>query len=342
MHLEHEHIPTGYRRYVRRKVIFLFVSFILLLVAFVVSLMLGAADLSVGDVLGALTGRGAGCRAETIVRNIRLPQALGALLAGMGLAASGTVMQSVLRNPLGSPFTLGIAHAAAFGAALSTMLFRGIHTYATPGCALLFSGIAAGLIVALMRFRGAAPETMVLSGVALGTLFTSATMVLQFFADDTQLASMVFWTFGDTARAHGTELAVMAVTVILGCLFFGANGWSYNALDSGDETAKGLGVRTEAVRIGGMAVASLVTAVLIAFVGIIGFVGLVVPHIARRIVGADHRFLLPASILLGGLLLLVSDTVARLLLAPHVLPVSVLTSFLGAPLFFWLVLGRRR
>jgi iron complex transport system permease protein len=217
------------------------------------------------------------------------------------------------------------------------------NPYLTTGVAFLFSLAAAGVIVAVSRLRGSSPEIMILTGVALGALFTAGTMFLQFFADDVQLAAMVFWTFGDTARASWAELGVMTAVTVATSLYFLANGWNYNAIDAGDETAKGLGVRVDRVRLIGMMLASLLTAVIIAFLGIIGFVGLVVPHMVRRVIGSDHRFLLPGSILAGGLLLLASDTAARLVLAPHMLPVSVLTAFMGAPVFIYLIIrGQRR
>jgi iron complex transport system permease protein len=209
--------------------------------------------------------------------------------------------------------------------------------------AFVFSLAAAGVIIAVARMRGATPEVMVLTGVALGALFTAGTMFLQYFADDQELAAMVFWTFGDTGRADWANLGLLTIVCALSSLFFVIQAWSYNAIDAGDETAKGLGVRVERVRMAGMLVASLLTAIIIAFLGIIGFVGLVVPHMVRRLIGSDHRFLLPASILGGGLLLLMSDTVARLIISPHVLPVSVLTAFLGAPVFIALIIrGRSR
>jgi iron complex transport system permease protein len=288
---------------------------------------------------------------EVIVWNIRLPQALASMIAGAGLAVAGAAMQSILRNPLGSPFTLGISHAAAFGAALSVMLLGGgimtsnavgaiqiTNPWLTTFSAFVFSIIAAAAIVGVARLRGATPEVMVLTGVALGAFFTAGTMFLQFFADDVQLAAMVFWTFGDTARASWRELGFMAAATLAVSIFFFANSWNYNAIDAGDETAKGLGVRVEWVRTSGMMLASVLTAVIISFLGIIGFVGLVVPHMVRRIIGADHRFLLPASCIGGALLLLVADTGARLMLAPHVLPVSILTAFMGAPIFLWLII----
>lgn len=353
MHTNHGHAPEEYVRYLGWKTTIVVLTFVGLCLAVVLSLGMGTARVPVGEVLDSLLDASSNPRVDAIVRSIRLPQALAAVVAGSGLAVAGAVMQAILRNPLGSPFTLGISHAAAFGAALSVMLGSGLTTsgrtavtivnpYTTTAAAFVASLVASVIIIAISRLRGAKPETMVLTGVALGSLFTAATMFLQFFASDVQLAAMVFWTFGDTARASWNELAMMSI-VTLGCfLYFWANSWSYNAIDAGDETARSLGVRVERVRMTGMFLASLVTAVLIAFLGIIGFVGLIVPHMFRRLIGADHRFLLPASLGGGALLLLLSDTAARLVLMPHLVPVSVLTAFLGAPTFLWMIVRGRR
>ena len=354
MHSDHGNVPEEYKRYLAWKTLVVALCVLGLAGSLLLSLCVGAAGLPLGDVLSSLLGQGANPRIDAIVRGIRLPQSLAAMVAGGGLAVAGAVMQAILRNPLGSPFTLGISHAAAFGAAFSVMaLDSGLMTsgraavtitspYVTTFSAFLCSLVASGIIIAISRTRGTRPETMVLAGVALSALFTAGTMFLQYFATDVQLAAMVFWTFGDTSRASWAELGLMSV-LTLGCvLYFLANSWNYNAIDAGDETAKGLGVRVERVRIVGMLLSSLVTAVLIAFLGIIGFVGLVVPHMFRRVIGADHRFLLPASLVGGALLLLLSDTAARLVMAPHLLPVSVLTAFLGAPTFLYLIVRGRR
>jgi len=356
VHFSDGQVPAEYRRYIGLKLAAVCLTGGLLALALVVSVSLGAANIPLDDVGRTLMGWAVSKRYDVIIWNIRLPQALSSIVAGAGLAVAGAVMQSILRNPLGSPFTLGISHAAAFGAAFSVMILGGglmsssnadavniTNPYLTTGVAFLFSLAAAGVIVAVSRLRGSSPETMILTGVALGALFTAGTMFLQFFADDVQLAAMVFWTFGDTARASWSELGVMAAMTIATSVYFMANGWNYNAIDAGDETARGLGVRVDRIRMTGMLLASMLTAVIIAFLGIIGFVGLVVPHMVRRVIGSDHRFLLPGSILAGGLLLLVSDTAARLVLAPHMLPVSVLTAFMGAPVFIYLIIrGQRR
>jgi iron complex transport system permease protein len=356
MHFAEGQVPLEYTQYIGRKSIFIGGSIVLLAFLLIISVSLGAADISLGEVVLTVAGKTISKRFDIIVWNIRLPQALSAVVAGAGLAVSGAVMQAILRNPLGSPFTLGISHAAAFGAAFSVMILGSgamssqnvgavtiSNPYMTTFMAFLFSLLGAGLIVVVSRVRGASPETMVLMGIALASLFTAGTMVLQFFADDVQLAAMVFWTFGDVSRASWTELGALAVVTGAVAAYFLANSWSYNAIDAGDETAKGLGVKVDRVRVIGMIASSLVTAAIVSFLGIIGFVGLVCPHIVRRLIGGDHRFLMPATLVVGSIVLLGSDTAARLILAPHLLPVSVLTAFMGAPVFIYLILrGYRR
>ncbi len=349
------HIGAGYRAYTTRKLVIVALIGLALVPALIAALSLGPAAIPANEVARTLIGLEVPRRSELIVWNIRLPQALAAIVAGAGLAVAGAAMQSILRNPLGSPFTLGISQAAAFGAAFAVMILdtgtpQGANAASvaiqdpttTTASAFAFALLAAAIITLVARLRGSAPEVMVLTGVALGALFSAGTAFLQFFADDIQLAAIVFWTFGDTARVDWSELGILSALTGVACLYFLTQSWNYNAIDAGDETARGLGVRVDGLRIFGMVMASLLTAVSIAFLGIIGFVGLVVPHMIRRVIGADHRFLIPASIFGGGLLLLLADTAARLILSPHVLPVSVLTAFMGAPVFVFLILRGRR
>lgn len=355
MHFNDGRVPEDYSRYIGRKLGFVLLVSLAMLTSMVIAVSLGSAEVPIMAVIKSFFGGSGSARFDIIVWNIRLPQAAAAIVAGAGLAVSGATMQSILRNPLGSPFTLGISHAAAFGAAFSVMILgSGImastnvgavnitNPYVTTLSAFVFSLAAAGVIMAVSRIRGATPEVMILTGVALGALFTAGTMLLQYFADDVQLAAMVFWTFGDTARASWSELGLIAAVTLVSSVYFMANSWNYNAIDAGDETARGLGVHVQRTRLLGMLVATLLTAVIISFLGIIGFVGLVVPHMVRRCIGSDLRFLLPASIVTGGLLLLVSDTAARLMLAPQVLPVSILTAFMGAPVFIALIIRGAR
>lgn len=353
MHFDDGQVPADYSRHIRAKLLFLVSGLLVTAIVLIFSVGMGQVSIAPLDVLKTLIGTSISRQFDMIIWNIRLPQALTAMVTGIGLAVSGAVMQAILRNPLGSPFTLGISHAAAFGAALSVMILGSgtmtgsvgavnISPYLTPVAAFACSLIATFIIIAISRLRMATPETMVLTGVALGSLFTAGTMFLQYFADDMELAAMVFWTFGDVARASWTELLMISVVVSGAYLWFFMNRWNFNAIEAGDETAKGLGVKVERVRIIGMLIASLVTAVIVSVLGIIGFVGLVCPHICRRIIGDDYRFLLPGSCIIGGVLLLAADTAARLILSPNVLPVSILTAFMGAPVFIWLIIRGSR
>jgi iron complex transport system permease protein len=280
---------------------------------------------------------------------------LSAILAGMALSVAGAAMQSLLRNPLGSPFTLGISNAAAFGAAVAVVIFGAGSTnsnasdavlienpYLITLCAFAASLLATLIILAVIKLRDASPETIILTGIMAGSLFMAGTTALQFFADDVEISAIVFWTFGDLGRAGWREFWVMLAILAPTLLYFMYNRWNYNSLDAGDETARSLGVNVQKVRIWGMLIASLSTAIAVSFFGIIAFVGLVVPHIVRSVIGPDERFLIPSSAIYGGVFLLISDTVARTIISPIVLPVGILTSFIGAPLFLFLLIKKRR
>ncbi|WP_320171529.1 iron ABC transporter permease [Maridesulfovibrio sp.] len=355
MHFDDGQIPVEYRRHIRKKILFITGGLVLTALVLVSSIGMGPVTISPLQTMLTLMGETVSKQFDLIIWNIRLPQTLTAVVAGAGLSVAGAVMQAILRNPLGSPFTLGISHAAAFGAAVSVMVLgMGTMTssnvgavtinspYLTTVVAFSFSLLATFAIIIISRLRRATPEVMVLTGVALGALFTAGTMFLQYFADDVQLAAMVFWTFGDVARATWTELGIISAVTVASYLWFTLNRWNFNAIEAGDETARGLGVKVQQIRIIGMLLASLLTSVIVSFLGIIGFVGLVCPHMVRRIIGDDYRFLLPASCITGAVLLLAADTAARLMLAPNVLPVSVLTAFLGAPAFIWLIIRGNR
>ncbi len=341
-----------YAQHTRRKLLLLVALVMTTAVVAIVAVRVGAVGLSTGEVLRSLVGLSEKA-SSAIVWNVRLPRVATAVVAGAGLAVAGAVMQSVLRNPLASPFTLGISQGAAFGAAVAIVglgagvtgsasadAVRVMDAWSVAGCAFAGSMVATLTIVAFAKYRGVSPQTMVLAGVALGSLFSAGTVLLQYFAEDAKVAAVVFWTFGDLGRASWRDVAIMATTTVLGSAYFMWHRWDYNAMEAGSESARGLGVNVDRTRLAGMFVASLVTASVVAFLGIIGFIGLVGPHMVRRVIGSDHRFLLPASVAAGALLLLVSDTLARVVVSPVVLPVGAITSLLGAPLFLYLLTGR--
>lgn len=343
-----------YHDYVRSREKTILGTTALLVAVAALAITVGPTQLPIREALEiVLAGPGTSSSTNTIVWNIRIPRVLAAVVIGAGLALSGAVMQSVLNNPLGSPYTLGISHAAMFGAALAIVaLNAGLQGLGAAGvllesqytvtiAAFLASLVSTGVILALATYKRASPETMILTGIALSSLFTAGTTALQYLASQNELASIVFWSFGDVARATWTNLAIMAITLVPAAIYFLRHSWEYNALDAGDEAAASVGVDVESVRNRGMVLAALVTALGVAFVGIIGFVGLVVPHITRKLLGNNKQFLLPMSALLGALLLLVSDTAARTALAPTVVPVGIVTSFVGAPFFIYLVIRGR-
>lgn len=324
-----------------------------------VALTNGSYGLSLGQVLTSLSGSTTGS-ADIVVWNLRLPRIASAMVAGWGLGAAGAAMQCLIRNRLASPFTLGISHGASFGAAFAIVVLEtgsAITAPANAGTAVrlaaadlsltslaAFVGAMATTVVVLLiaRLKSLAPEAIVLAGVALSSLFMSGTIVIQYLASESEVAAVVFWTFGDVARAGWPAILVMTVATALGSVYFACQAFTFNALSAGDEAALGLGVNVNRVRLVGMGVAALVSALAVAFLGVIAFLGLLAPHIARRLVGEDHRQLMLHSGVVGALLLLAADTGGRLFIGSGGLPVGVLTSFLGAPLFLYLLLAARR
>ncbi|RCV48149.1 FecCD family ABC transporter permease [Marinitenerispora sediminis] len=281
----------------------------------------------------------------TIITNLRLPRALLAFAAGAALSLAGVVMQGLLRNPLVSPFTLGVSPAAAFGASLAILATGGAAgsaSWLVVGSALAAALAVSALVLGLASARSMSTATLLLLGIALTQLFEAMTSALQFVANENTLQAIVRWTFGSVNDATWREVQIVgAVTLLLlpVLLWFAKD---LNAVAfAGDDAAKSLGVNVTALRVGLIVLAVLLASVVVSFCGVIGFVGLVGPHIARLVIGADHRFLLPFSFLTGGLLLLVADTIGRTVLAPSVIPVGIVVAFIGAPVFINLILTRR-
>ncbi len=342
-----------YRRYVGWKIFLLTVSILLVPVLLGVSISLGIVSIPLKEIFFILIGIETDGTNASIIIQSRLPQALIALLAGAGLSITGTAMQAVLRNPLSSPFTLGISSAAAFGAACMVVFGGGriayldniVTQFGFPYSSIALGAFACSFLTALLILLLAGrkhikAETIILTGVALSSFYGAGIMLLQYIAEEQQLAAMVYWTFGDTQRGTWPIIGVLVFIVPIIAVWYFLQGWNYNAMSLGEETARGLGVAVHRVRGFTMLLGALVTSILVASLGIIGFVGLVVPHLCRLLIGSDNRYVLPLSFFLGAGLLLVSDTAARLILAPRLMPVSILTAFIGAPIFLFLLLKR--
>ncbi len=351
---EENKVMKKYEAFLKKRYVFLGLIAIGLVFFVLLGMTLGSVHIPLKDIFKAIFGNAEPAQ-ETILWRIRLPRVIAAALAGICLSVSGAAMQSILRNPLGSPFTLGISHAAAFGAAFAVILFGAGTMHSTYGDAVIinnpyivtlsafsFCVLATLIILFVSRKHNARPQTMILMGVVLGSLFSAGSTAIQYFADDVQLAAIVFWTFGDLGRADWSEVIIIAVVSVAGMIFFYKNAWNYSVLDAGDEVAQSLGINITKTRKYGMIVSSLLTAIIISFFGIIAYIGLVVPHIVRKILGNEERVLIIGSGLFGGFFLLLADTVARTILSPVILPVGVLTSFLGAPLFIYLLIKKQK
>ncbi len=341
----------------RRKsgLLLFFVLSVFMIVLAIFGITTGAFQIDLSDISRFLTGDAPKSH-EIVIRNIRAPRIVAAIMAGWGLALSGILIQTLLRNPLGSPFTLGISQGAAFGASFSIVILGAgsmknsalysastnmmsiTGTYTIIVFAFLGAISATGIILLLARIKKLTAESIILGGIALSSLFTSGTILIQFFATEVEIATVVFWTFGDVARSGWNEIAIMTIAVIGVTFYILINRWNLSVFITGEDVAKSLGVKVDRLRLLGMFLATIIAAFITAFHGVIAFLGLLAPHIAKRLVGNDTRLVIPFTCLIGSILLLLADTIGRLLIGSGSLPVGVLTSFMGAPLFLYLLI----
>lgn len=337
-----------------KKIAIILILLALVFLFFIVSVFVGSGTLSFKEVFLAIFNKGSET-ARLIVRRIRFPRVIAALIAGGGLAVSGLVMQTVLKNPLASPTTLGVSNAAVFGANFAIIVVGAGAFHSTHGSWLSISNpylvstfsflsaiIAAGSILLLARLKNLNASAIVLAGVAVSAIFQAGTTLIQYFASDTQVASAVYWTFGDLGRASYKTDIIMFIVVAVSTLFFFLKRWDFSAMSGGIAYAKTLGVNTRFMTIMSLLLASLITSVTVSFLGIIGFVGLTAPQFMKRIVGDDYRYLLPSSFLAGALLLLISDILGRLPIFGTSVPVGVVTSLIGGPVFLAILLRRKK
>lgn len=320
-----------------------------------VCLFVGSSHMSVSDCFAALAKKGSAGNVR-IIWNIRIPRVLAAIIAGAGLSISGLIMQTTLNNSMASPSTLGVSNAAVFGANLSIIVFAGgflstgnnvaafaagANPYATSIMAFVFSTASILLILSLCRLRSFSPNVVVLAGIAIGAVWTAATTILQFYATDVGISAAVVWNFGDLGRATYRTDLIMLAAVLIGLVFFVLMSWRYNAILSGEHTASSMGINVGRLRFLSLLLASLITAVCVSFLGTIGFVGIICPHVTKKLLGQDHRVSVPVSALCGSLLLLMADTLSRSMGSGSALPVGAITSLLGAPFFIAIIFSKK-
>lgn len=314
---------------------------------FLIDLGTGPAAIPPLDALAAMLGLKDLSAAQAVVLwQLRLPVALMAVLVGAALSLAGAEMQTVLANPMAEPFTIGVSTSAALGAALAIVTGLGASWLPGPwliaGNAFLFAMASLLLIQLLARFSNAGAETIVLLGIALGFASSALLWLVQFAASADALQQIVFWTMGSLARADWVTLPIMAFALCLVAPFSYASAWQLTALRLGEERAISMGLDTRRLRLLALFRVSLLAATSVAFVGVIGFVGLIGPHIARMLVGEDHRFFLPASLLTGALMVSAASIAAKLVIPGIILPIGIVTALIGLPGFVWLVLRRHR
>ncbi|MBO0213774.1 iron ABC transporter permease [Vibrio sp. Vb2880] len=336
------------RKSERRRCVVLCAFGTILLASFILDIMTGPSMLDASRVLNALLefiGLPFQVDGSTrvIVTNLRLPIALMAIIVGGSLGVGGAEMQTLLNNPMASPYTLGMAAAAGFGAAL--MLYIGSlgmdNHYAVPLGAFLCCMLSACFLFALASMRHITSGQLILAGIALLFLFQSLLSLVQFIASPELSQQILFWLFGSLSKATWSNLTITAVVVMGGFTLLMRDSWKLTALRLGEERAKSVGVNVQRLRLKILFIVAVMTATVTSFVGIIGFIGIVAPNIAKILVGEDQRFFLPLSFLIGAFLLSTASVLSKVIVPGALFPIGIVTAIIGVPFFFWLIVAKR-
>ncbi|WP_019178430.1 FecCD family ABC transporter permease [Methanomassiliicoccus luminyensis] len=361
--ISYDGLEGAYNVTVRKRVTFILFLLALTVIASVAALGIGSVDIPVTDTLRVIghalfPSHIEGPEREwysAIILNSRMPRVFMAVITGLSLAMSGVIMQGILRNPLVSPFTLGVSSAASFGAAMALvyapMMFGAVYyesaTFLGQPIAvknlllILFSFLfglgSVGLVLLISKRGDVSRSTMILSGVVISYLFQAGISFAKYISNDDALREITLWLMGGMwGVTWGSVIMLLPIVVVCFGLMEKLT-VDINTLSTGDEVASSLGISVNKLRTSGLVLSALVSSACLAFTGIIGFIGLMAPHICRRFIGNDNRYLLPASALMGALILLISDTVARMIISPSQLPVGVIMYIIGGIFFIWLV-----
>ncbi|OFO46076.1 iron ABC transporter permease [Corynebacterium sp. HMSC073D01] len=339
--LVHEH-----RRLTARRVAIVVGLCVVAAAAFVMSNMVGAISLTPSQVIGGImVPSSLDEQTHTVLWDLRLPMAVMALLIGVSLSLAGAEMQTILGNPLAEPFTLGISAGAAFGGATAIVLGWQVVTNPQLNLAVIawISSVGATAVIVIAAIlRGARAETMVLLGIGLVFFFQALLALIQYRASAEALSQIVFWSLGSMTRATWVANGLLAVVLVVVCPLLASQSWKLTALRLGDARAQSMGVNTSRLRIVVLVLSSLLASTTVAFAGIIGFVGLVGPHIARMLVGEDQRYFIPASMASGAAVMCCAHAVSLMAKPGLAIPIGIVTSLLGVPFFLGIVLTRRR
>ncbi|EYD69211.1 hypothetical protein FNF_05670 [Fusobacterium necrophorum subsp. funduliforme B35] len=335
-----------YRKMIRKRMWILFFLFLILLFLILLNVSVGSSHITILEILEIIfrnEGRG---NHVMIVKQVRMPMALMAVVVGASLGIGGCEIQSILRNPIASPYTLGITSAASFGAAMGLLLNSNVFflpdTLAVTGNAFFFT-VLVSLGIYVFSFQKRISKTaIILFGIALNFLFSSLTMILQYIAEEDKLQSLIFWTFGSLLKTTWNKFYFVFWILLFTSIVLYRNAWKLTAMTLDDNKARSIGVPVERLRRRTILIVSLLSAVSVSFVGTIGFVGLVAPHISRQFVGEDQRFFMPLSALLGAVILSCSFLLSKLIIPGVILPIGLVTSVIGIPFFIAIIFGKMR
>jgi iron complex transport system permease protein len=338
---------SNYNMVVYRKRVVSILVFAVVVISFIVDISTGPARLPVTDVVNSLLNpESVSNKTNTIVRIIRLPIATMALLVGACLALAGMEMQTILNNPLASPYTLGISSAAAFGASLSLvfgrlMLPKAMENFATPIFAFAFSLGSSLLIYSVSKIKKD-KSTIILTGIAVTFLFTAFNSMLTYFVKDEVLRGISNWSQGSILGATWQKNLIVFLVAVIVTPFLLKDAWKLTALSMGDSTAKSLGVEVEGLRTKVLILTAVITSVAVCFAGTIGFVGLVAPYVAKSLVGEEQRYYIPVSLLAGAFMLSVSSILSKTVIPGGQIPLNIITSIIGIPFLLMLILKKGR
>ncbi|WP_188379071.1 FecCD family ABC transporter permease [Halobacillus andaensis] len=324
-----------------RAAIVLFLAIVGLIVSLGWSVALGAADIDISTVWNAVVAFDPLNTNHQVIQELRLPRAVGAALVGGFLAVSGAVMQGLTRNPLASPSVMGVTHGAAFSLIVALVFFPEISNVGMMIASFIGAGMAVLLVIAVGSFSsgGLTPVKLALAGVAIGGMLSSLSTAISLHF---QVAKqMSFWYAGGLANTSWTSVKVLVIAGVVGMILAVAISKSMTVLSLGEDISKGLGQNTMLIKSLGVIVVFLLSGAAVSVAGTVGFIGLVIPHITRFLIGSDYRLIIPVSAILGGWLLVVADTGARLVNAPYETPVGAITAFIGVPFFLYLARGQR-
>ena len=360
-------INNAYAKMQSRKIAVIVVTVILLILAMIFAAASGSVYIPPSDIIAVLlnsvfpgiTDSAVNENTAMILFNLRMPRILLAALAGVCLALAGAVMQALLRNPLVSPFTLGLSSAASFGAAFmivlgplvlgalykSTVYLFGytlsMNSVLMILSAFVFGWMSVSIIYMLAHSRGTSQSIIILSGVVIGYIFQAGLLAMQYISSDESLRDIVIWLMGGMWGASWQAVIILFPIALICFLLMEMRAWDLNTLSAGDDVAKNLGIDVARFRIQGLLIVSFGASACLAFTGVIGFVGLMAPHICRMVIGNDNRYLIPCAALAGALILVVSDTLARIVLAPVELPVGIIMYLIGGVFFIYLIVKGR-